>query len=203
MAPRSLPGDGNNARWLQISGSLVTAPQQQGPFFSFIPTSAGLYRFLLMVADQGELSEPDEVTVLVGSPPPGAGRPPQHRRPRPYSPLHPQHPGRKMTPEQIMSATLPRLAGGTRRGCRHRGRDGRHRETHALYESFAALQSSCLRVALGRRGAPDRASHANSLVEAYSLLTASRPPHGYWRRAWMFANPRAVQNLSPRPSARS
>ena len=141
---RSLPGDGNNARWLQISGSLVTAPQQQGPFFSFIPTSAGLYRFLLMVADQGELSEPDEVTVLVGSPPPGAGGLATSSATA-LQPAAPPTPGPQMTPEQILSATLPRLAGGTRVAADIADVMDAIAERATLYESFAALQSELAR----------------------------------------------------------
>jgi hypothetical protein len=140
---RSLPGDGNNARWLQISGSLVTAPQQQGPFFSFIPTSAGLYRFLLMVADQGELSEPDEVTVLVGSPPPGAGGLATSSATA-LQPAAPP-PAPQVTPEQILSAALPRLAGGTRVAAEIADVMDAIAQRATLYESFAALQSELAR----------------------------------------------------------
>ena len=63
----------STARWLQIAGPPIVAPQNQGLFFSFIPASPGLYQFLLIIAGEGELSEPDEVSVLIGSPPAGIG----------------------------------------------------------------------------------------------------------------------------------
>lgn len=140
---KSHPGDGKNARWLQISGPLVTSPQQQGAFFSFIPTSPALYRFVLMVAGDGELSEPDEVTVLVGSPPTGTGSlaTPPAATFQPFAPpLAPP-----MTPEQILSASVPKLAGGTRVVSDVADAMDAIAQRATLYESFAALQSELAR----------------------------------------------------------
>ncbi len=140
---RSRPGDGKNARWLQVSGPPITAPQQQGPFFSFVPTSPGLYKFFLMVAGEGELSEPDEVAVLVGMPP-GAGG--QTMQPVPaVQPAAPPPPLPPPTPEQILSAALPRLTSGTRVGSEVADVMDAIAHRSNLYESFAALQSELAR----------------------------------------------------------
>ena len=165
---RSRPGDGKNARWLQISGPTVTAPQQQGPFFSFVPTSPGLYRFLLMVAGEGELSEPDEVAILVGSPP-GAGITMQSASallPAPTpAPLPP------LTPEQILSAALPKLSAGTRVGSDVADVMDAIAHRSNLYESFAVLQSE-LALPAGR-GDPDRTSDPSGLGRGSLLSTHS------------------------------
>ena len=140
---RSRPGDGKNARWLQVAGPPVTAPQQQGPFFSFVPTTPGLYRFLLMVAGEGELSEPDEVAILVGSPPGAGGLTMQSAAallPAPTpAPLPP------LTPEQLLSAALPRLSAGTRVGSDVADVMDAIARRSNLYESFAVLQSELAR----------------------------------------------------------
>jgi hypothetical protein len=138
---RSRPGDGKNSRWLQVSGPVVGAPQQQGPFFSFVPKSPGLYKFLLMVVGEGELSEPDEVTVLVGSPPGASGL----TMPAASAFQTPPPPAPQLTPEEILTAALPRLSSGSKvasdvadvlDAIAHRAR---------LYESFAMLQSELSR----------------------------------------------------------
>jgi hypothetical protein len=105
---RSLPGDGSTARWLKISGPSILEPQAQGPFFSFIPSESGTYRFVLLVAGDGAISEPDEVTVLVGMPP-NEGRAQSAMTPGSNLP--------SMQPpsfEQSVSETIPRLAEGAR-----------------------------------------------------------------------------------------
>jgi hypothetical protein len=138
---RSRPGDGKNARWLQVSGPVVGAPQQQGPFFSFVPKSPGLYKFLLMVAGEGELSEPDEVTVLVGSPPTSNGLTmPAASGFQTVPPPAPQ-----LTPEQVLSAALPRLSSGSKVASEVADvlEAVAHRAT--LYESFGMLQSELAR----------------------------------------------------------
>jgi hypothetical protein len=66
---RSVPGDGSTARWLKVGGPPILEPQVQGPFFSFIPSGQGTYRFVLVVSGERAISEPDEVSVLVGLPP--------------------------------------------------------------------------------------------------------------------------------------
>ena len=140
---RSRPGDGKNARWLQVAGPPVTAPQQQGPFFSFVPTSPGLYRFLLMVAGEGELSEPDEVAILVGSPPGTGGQTMQSVST--VQPAPPPPPLPPPTPEQILSAALPRLSAGTRVGSDVADVMDAIAHRSNLYESFAVLQSELAR----------------------------------------------------------
>jgi hypothetical protein len=138
---RSRPGDGKNSRWLQVSGPVIGAPQQQGAFFSFVPKSPGLYKFLLMVAGEGELSEPDEVTVLVGSPPAPSGL----TMPAASAFQTAPQPPPQLTPEQILSAALPRLSTGSKVASEVADvlEAIAHRAT--LYESFAMLQSELSR----------------------------------------------------------
>ena len=40
---------------------------EEGPFFSFVPVTPGVYRFALIVAAGSQTSEPDEVSVTVGA----------------------------------------------------------------------------------------------------------------------------------------
>ena len=113
---QSIPSDGKGTRWVQVAGPSTLAPQSQGLFFSFVPSTPGVYRFLLMVAADGELAEPDEVSVLVGSPPSTATAtastsPNASPAAMPAQPLAPPAPP---TPEQILAANLPRLSDGRR-----------------------------------------------------------------------------------------
>jgi hypothetical protein len=134
---RSRPGDGKNARWLQIAGPRILAPQQEGPFFSFVPTSTGLHRFFLIVAHEGELSEPDEVTVLIGSPP---GQ--ESGLKQAASPLEPPAaPPAPSTPEQVLAAALPRLSLGNRLASDVADVMESIARGATLYGSFAVLQN--------------------------------------------------------------
>ena len=56
-------------RWIQVDGPRVQKPIQDRGYYSFIPPSAGVYRFQLLVAEQSQISEPAEVKVVVGLPP--------------------------------------------------------------------------------------------------------------------------------------
>ena len=138
----SVPADGKNARWLQVGGPPVGAPQQQENFFSFVPGSPGLYRFLLIVAGEGEVSEPDEVSVLVGVPPAEVGAAPlqvgQVPAPAPAPPPVP-------APDQILAGTLPRLPNGTRVASDVADVMEAISERAALYSSFAVLQAELSR----------------------------------------------------------
>lgn len=69
---QSTPRRGLAIRWLQVSGPAAGSPRQDGPYYSFLPASPGVYRFALVVAAAGEISEPDYVTVTVGDLPPAA-----------------------------------------------------------------------------------------------------------------------------------
>ena len=138
---RSKSGDGKNVRWLQVGGPAVLSPQQQGLFFSFVPTSPALYKFLLMVASDGELSEPDEVSVLVGSPPATAGAVAQPAPGLIAAPGIPSAP----TPEQILSENLPRLSAGTHLATDVADAMEAISRRATLYESFAVLQSELAR----------------------------------------------------------
>lgn len=73
---QTAPAEGVGARWLQLSGPAIASAQVRGLFFSFVPTEPGIYRFALIAAFGGEMSEPDEVVVTVGSPPTLGANPP-------------------------------------------------------------------------------------------------------------------------------
>lgn len=141
---RSKPADGKGARWIQAAGDPVLDPKQDGAYFSFVPPRPGTYRFLLMVAAEGEVSEPDEVTVEVGTPP----TPPAAQIPAP-APAPPQPaafaPTTPPTPAQVVSAALPRLADGARVGSSVADVMEAVAQRASLYESFAALQGELLR----------------------------------------------------------
>jgi hypothetical protein len=109
---QSVPSDGKGARWVQLGGPAILGPERQGLFFSFVPSGPGLYRFLLMVAGDGELSDPDEVSVLVGMPPAGTN-PPAVAPPVAMASQPPATPP-PLTPEQILASNLARIADGPR-----------------------------------------------------------------------------------------
>lgn len=67
---RSRPRTGLAYRWLQVSGPPVQSPVQDGYVFSFIPTQAGTYRFVLVVAASGQISDPSTIDVIIGLPEP-------------------------------------------------------------------------------------------------------------------------------------
>jgi hypothetical protein len=62
----SRPQNGLAYRWIQVGGPEIRSPADNGSFFSFVPSSAGVYRFALVVARQEQISPPDYVTVTVG-----------------------------------------------------------------------------------------------------------------------------------------
>ncbi len=135
---RSVPGDGKSARWLQVAGPAIIGPEQQGAFFSFVPGGAGTYRFLLVVAGDGEVSEPDEVSVLVGSPPAVAGAGPAAPDPASVA-------GQAPTPEQVLANALPRLADAKRVSSDVADVLEAVSGRVPLYSSFAVLQNELAR----------------------------------------------------------
>ena len=134
---RSVPADGKTARWLQVGGPPVLAPQQEGSFFSFVPAGPGLHRFLLMVAGEGEVSEPDEVAVLVGTPPPGAAPPP--------APVQAPVAAPAPTPDQILAGALPGLPNAPRVANDVADIMEAISDRAALYSSFSVLQAELAR----------------------------------------------------------
>ena len=175
---RSVPGDGKTARWVQVAGPTVVAPEHQGAFFSFVPGSPGTYRFLLVVAADGEVSEPDEVSVLVGSPPtnpvaafgfePAAAAFAATPPPAP-APLPPPPP----SPEQILERVATRLPDAPR--VSHEVADVMEAvaERTGLYTSFGTLHSE-----LARRldvvvpGEPDRTAWVRDVFDPLTAYTA-------------------------------
>jgi hypothetical protein len=143
---RSVPEDGKAARWIQVSGPPTVAPQQQGMFYSFIPGGPGAYRFMLVVAAGGEISEPDEVSVLVGSPPTAptsdAASTPSVA---PSNAPSPASPPATATPDQILSRILPHLPGSPRVASDVADVLEAIAERAALYSSFGSLQNELSR----------------------------------------------------------
>ncbi len=141
---RSRPADGKTARWLQIGGPPIVGPQQQGAFFSFVPGSPGLYRFMLVVAGGDEAPETDDVSVLVGSPPSGAGIAAPSATPVAVAaPISTPQPAQ--TPEQALSATLSRLSNGRALAGQVADALEAVSERASLYTSFAELQQELAR----------------------------------------------------------
>jgi len=60
---QSQPAGRVGVRWIQISGPAVQEAFEQGPNLVVIPPTAGVYQFLLVVAEGGRISEPDSVTL--------------------------------------------------------------------------------------------------------------------------------------------
>jgi hypothetical protein len=76
---RSEPRDRIGFRWIQIAGPRVELKLEQGTILTFVPPAPGAYRFALVVAAGGEISQPDEVEVIaamLGASPEGAAPPP-------------------------------------------------------------------------------------------------------------------------------
>ena len=61
---RSVPRDRLAYRWIQVDGPKVHAKVEDGWICVFVPEEPGLYRFLLVVAGDGAISEPSEVRVF-------------------------------------------------------------------------------------------------------------------------------------------
>lgn len=60
---QSLPSGRVGVRWIQVAGPAVQEAFEQGPNLVVIPPAAGVYQFLLVVAEGGRISEPDSVTL--------------------------------------------------------------------------------------------------------------------------------------------
>jgi hypothetical protein len=69
---RSRPAGRVGFRWVQVVGPPVGDQSLEGPFFSFVPTAPGIYRFALLVGLDSRVSEPDVVAVEVGRRPEAA-----------------------------------------------------------------------------------------------------------------------------------
>ncbi len=152
---RSVPADGETARWMQVSGPGVIAPRQQGVYFSFIPSGSGVYRFALVVSGDREISEPDEVTVLVGTPPGNAA---QGGVPVPITPsasniltLNPAPANAGVvipsapSSESFVAASIHRIPGGTRVAAEVADVMESVAQRSSLYSSFASLQNEMSR----------------------------------------------------------
>jgi hypothetical protein len=135
---RSVPASGVAFRWLQVGGPPVVAPQQDRGFFSFVPTSPGLYQFALVLGGDRVVSEPDTVSVLVGSAPAGSGLAPAASPAAAPAPPPP-------TPESLLAAALPRLEEGARIGSEVADVFEAVADRSTLYSTFGDLQSELSR----------------------------------------------------------
>jgi hypothetical protein len=66
---RSEPRQGLAYRWIQLAGPTVRLKIEDRYIYTFTPVEAGLYRFALLVAVDGAISDPDIVDVTVTGPP--------------------------------------------------------------------------------------------------------------------------------------
>ncbi len=135
---KSEPNDPESARWVQVAGPAIEGPSQDGPFFSFVPTAAGQYKFVLLVSRGGTISEPDEVFVLVGAPPASAA-PATAPAPAASTALSP--PG----PESMLRSVLPRMPEGARIASDVSDVMESIADRSSLYSSFASLQNELTR----------------------------------------------------------
>lgn len=143
---KSRPADGRGARWIQVAGPPVVGAESRGGFHSFIPPSTGVYRFLLVVARGGEASEPDEVVVVVGTPPPGAPIAPPASDVQPVAnPTQTAAARTGATPEEFLRARLPHLADSPRIASDLADVMQAVAQKAALYESFESLQGELVR----------------------------------------------------------
>jgi hypothetical protein len=124
---------------------------------------------LLIVAGESEVSEPDEVKVLVGAPPAEAGaagvlagQVPALAAPAP-SPV--------LTPDQILAAAVPKLSNGQRVASEVAAVLEAISERAGLYDSFAVLQEELAR-RLERAVPTDAADRAAWNQEVFTPLTA-------------------------------
>ncbi len=67
---RSEPRGTIGYRWIQTGGPDVRLKIEDGYIYTFVPHEPGLYRFVLVVASGGAISEPDTVDVWVQATPP-------------------------------------------------------------------------------------------------------------------------------------
>jgi hypothetical protein len=139
---RSLPADDKAARWVQLSGPAVLAPEHQGLYYSFVPSTPGIYRFVLLVSADGEISDPDEVSVVVGSPP---GTAPPATPPAPYNTAPGGAPNWATDPDQVLSTVLPNLPGSPRVAGDVADVLLAISDRTSLYSSFGELQSELSR----------------------------------------------------------
>jgi hypothetical protein len=72
---RSRPQNRVGFRWMHLSGPALADPRQEGPYFVFVPTAPGVYRFALVVGLESQVSMPSVVSVEVGQRPGTAAAP--------------------------------------------------------------------------------------------------------------------------------
>lgn len=89
-------------RWIPIDGPAITTQVQDDYVYSFVPPAAGLYRFALVVATDGRISEPDMVDVMVGNAGPTATAPAAGLGPNAAAPA---------TVEALTRSALPLIEG--------------------------------------------------------------------------------------------
>lgn len=153
---RSEPRERIAYRWVQVGGPPVRLKIEEGPFYSFVPALPGVYRFALVVGIEGEISEPDLVTVTVGaSTPRGAAAPAEVAPPTPES-----APAAEPTSELARSA-LASIQGG-----------GEHAE-----ELASAFEAASERVDLYR-------TYTEAYSELSRRLDRVVPAHPAHRAVW-------------------
>jgi hypothetical protein len=98
---QSQPAGRVGVRWIQIAGPAVQEAFEQGPNLIVIPPVAGVYQFLLVVAEGGRISEPDSVTLTALEHPEGPGQSPlKSSQPPQLQPV-------EAPPPSVRTATAP------------------------------------------------------------------------------------------------
>lgn len=101
---RSEPRGALAYRWIQVGGPPIALKLEDAYIYSFVPQAPGTYRFALVVAAEGAISEPDAVDVVVSSAGASPGGPPAGAPATPPAPAPP--PGPVAAPRTMSTAEL-------------------------------------------------------------------------------------------------
>jgi hypothetical protein len=119
-------------RWIQVAGPAVGLKLEDRYIYTFVPPQPGLYRFALVVAADGAISQPDMVDVLVAAPPgtPAGGAP---------------APAPVRTTGELIPAALAELPGGADRAAELGTVFSNVVARMPLFESYAVLHQDLTR----------------------------------------------------------
>jgi hypothetical protein len=132
---RSSPRETAAFRWIQAEGPRAVALKQDGWICSFVPTAPGVYRFVLVVAADNIIAEPDDVQVTItGELDPGQGRSPSL-----------SNPGVPPTMDLVARQSLCALPGGAAAGGQLAEAFEGIAQRIDLYGSYAEVQSEISR----------------------------------------------------------
>ncbi|MBI1322395.1 hypothetical protein GC170_04315 [bacterium] len=112
----SQPAGRIGLRWIQISGPQIQEAFAQGPNLVVVPPEPGVYQFLLVVAEGGQISEPDSVILTAVAHPEDEARrkaamtaPPVQPSVSETSPAHQPRPTNRELFARLASAAVAKL----------------------------------------------------------------------------------------------